>query len=167
MFEMIEAFERSGLRELVTGYLGERPALSVQKCTMRRVAPDAGNNGWHQDGAFLGDVRALNVWLSPLTMRRRGARASTSSRGGSTTSSRPGPRAPPSTGRSRPRSPRTSPGDVPIVRPIFEPGDMLLFDDLFLHKTAASTEMPNSRYAVESWFFGPSAFPDEYVPIAY
>ena len=37
--------------------------ISVQKCTLRRVDPDAGR-GWHQDGAFMGDVRALNVWLS-------------------------------------------------------------------------------------------------------
>ena len=57
-------------------------------------------------------------------------------------------------------------GDVEIMRPIFEPGDVLLFDELFLHATAAEPEMPNMRYAVESWFFGPSAFPAGYAPLA-
>jgi hypothetical protein len=27
--------------------------------------------------------------------------------------------------------------------------------------------MPDPRYAVESWFFGPSAFPEGYLPLAY
>ena len=54
-----------------------------------------------------------------------------------------------------------------VVRPIFEPGDVMLFDELYLHSTAADPSMPNPRYAIESWFFGPSGFPAEYVPIAY
>ncbi len=43
-----------------------------------------------------------------------------------------------------------------IIRPIFEPGDALFFDELFLHQTGSSPEMPNPRYAVENWFFGGS-----------
>ena len=57
-------------------------------------------------------------------------------------------------------------GDKPIVRPIFEPGDALLFDDLFLHKTGSDPSMPKPRYAIENWFFGGSAFPETYAPIA-
>ena len=57
--------------------------------------------------------------------------------------------------------------EVGIVRPIFEPGDVLLFDELFLHSTAAEPDMPNPRYAVESWFFGPSGFPRQYAPLAF
>ena len=166
MFEMTEAFERFGLRNLVTAYMGERPALSVQKCTMRRVTPDAGNSGWHQDGAFLGDVRALNVWLClsrcgedapglDLVPRRLEEIVPTGTDGATFDWS------------VSPKVVEEVAGDLPVVRPRFEPGDMLLFDHLFLHKTAASTDMPNSRYAVESWFFSPSAFPDDYVPIAY
>ncbi len=55
---------------------------------------------------------------------------------------------------------------MPILRPIFEPGDALLFDELFLHKTASDPEMRNPRYAIENWFFGASAFPGDYVPLA-
>lgn len=66
LFDVLDAFERNGLGELAEAYLGERPAITVQKCTLRQVSPDAGNGfpGWHQDGAFLGDVRSLNVWLN-------------------------------------------------------------------------------------------------------
>ena len=43
---------------------------------------------------------------------------------------------------------------------------MLLFDDLFLHRTASDPAMPKPRFAVESWFFAPSAFPEDYAPLA-
>ena len=64
------------------------------------------------------------------------------------------------------RRAREAAGDVGIVRPIFEPGDALFFDELFLHQTASDPSMPNPRFAVESWFFGGSAFPRDYAPIA-
>ncbi len=57
-------------------------------------------------------------------------------------------------------------GETPVLRPIFEPGDALFFDELFLHQTGSDASMPNPRYAVENWFFGASGFPDEYAPIA-
>jgi hypothetical protein len=41
-----------------------------------------------------------------------------------------------------------------------------LFDDLMLHQTGSDPSMPNPRYAIESWFFGLSGFPADYVPIA-
>ncbi len=58
---------RTGLRRLARDYLGEPPAVSMQKCTLRKAGARTWATampGWHQDGAFLGDVRALNVWLS-------------------------------------------------------------------------------------------------------
>ncbi len=58
-------------------------------------------------------------------------------------------------------------GEAGIMRPIFEPGDVLFFDDLFLHKTAADPQMPNPRYAIESWFFGPSGYPPDYTPVSF
>ena len=64
MFTFTELVERSGLGELVTDYLGERPALSANKCNLRRVPTDTATN-WHQEGAFLGrGVRSLNLWLA-------------------------------------------------------------------------------------------------------
>lgn len=53
-----------------------------------------------------------------------------------------------------------------VVRPIFEPGDAIFFDELFLHQTGSDPAMDKPRYAIENWFFGGSAFPAEYAPIA-
>jgi hypothetical protein len=45
-----------------------------------------------------------------------------------------------------------------IVRPIFEPGDALLFDHMNLHCTAIDPGMTRDRYAIETWFFAPSTY---------
>ncbi|MBI2783468.1 MAG: hypothetical protein HYX64_05225, partial [Gammaproteobacteria bacterium] len=64
VFELLEAFEGAGLRQVLSGYLGERPAMSLKKCTLRRVPVETGTD-WHQDGAFLGEgIRTVNVWLA-------------------------------------------------------------------------------------------------------
>jgi len=167
MFDMLDAFERSGLRRLTSEYLGERPAISANKCTLRRVRPDTGKGHslWHQDGAFLGEVRALNVWLSlshcgdvapglDIVPRRIDHVLPTGTEGATFDWS------------VSQAVVEEAAGDVGIARPIFEPGDVLLFDELCLHSTAAEPEMPNTRYAIESWFFGPSGFPGDYAPLA-
>jgi Phytanoyl-CoA dioxygenase (PhyH) len=169
MVDVLDTFERAGLRDLATAYLGERPAISVNKCTLRRVRPGtgAGYDLWHQDGSFLGgDVRALNVWLSlsrcgdvapglDIVPRRIDHIVPTGTEGATFDWS-----------ASRAVAEEAA-GEAAIQRPIFEPGDVLLFDELCLHSTAADPKMPNTRYAVESWFFGPSGFPREYAPLAF
>jgi hypothetical protein len=164
MFEMLDSFERAGLTQVINSYLGERPTISVEKCTLRKVDPDAGH-GWHQDGAFMGDVRALNVWLSlsrcgdvapgmDVVPRRLDQIVPTGTEGAIFEWS------------VSQQAAEEAAGEAGIVRPIFEPGDVLLFDDLFLHSTAAEPEMKKSRMAIESWFFGASASPAEYAPLA-
>ena len=64
------------------------------------------------------------------------------------------------------RSAEAAAGGVPIVRPIFEPGDAVFFDEMCLHQTASDPSMPNPRFAIENWFFGGSAFPSEFFPVA-
>jgi len=167
--DLFGLLDRAGFLELVTGYLGERPAISVNKSTLRRVKadPDADYSisFWHQDGAFLGQVRALNLWLSlsrcgdvapglDLVPARLDHIVPTGTEGAVFDWS-----------VSQAVVKETA-GDAGIVRPVFEPGDALLFDELFLHATGASPEMTETRYAVECWFFGPSAFPAEYPPLA-
>jgi hypothetical protein len=167
LFDMLQAFERSGLRRLATEYLGERPALSANKCTLRRVRPETGKGHslWHQDGAFMGDVRALNVWLSlshcgdvapglDLVPRRIDHVLPTGTEGALFDWS------------ISQTVVEEAAGDAAIARPIFEPGDVLLFDELCVHATAAEPEMPNTRYAIESWFFGTAGFPADYAPLA-
>lgn len=162
-YEMLELFASSGLTRLVGDYLGEPPLLSVHKTTLRKAEPVRGG-AWHQDGAFMGDVRALNLWLS---LSRCGDVA-------------PGldilPRrveevvidhdAMLDVELTR-RKAEEAAGDTPILRPIFEPGDALFFDELFLHQTASDpSTMTKPRFAIESWFFGGSAFPADYAPLA-
>jgi len=176
MLAVMRAFERAGLAALATGYLRERPAISINKFLLRKVLPtvfeDSGEakgskpSAWHQDGAFLGDVRAMNVWLSlsrcgdeapglDVVPRRLDEIVATGTEGAIFDWS-----------VSRAVA-LESAGGAGIVRPIFEPGDALIFDELFLHSTAAEPEMQGIRYAVECWFFGPSAFPAKYAPLAF
>jgi hypothetical protein len=170
MFDFAQTLERTGLREVATGYLGERPTISINKCTLRRVRPDVvkGHAGisWHQDGAFLGDVRALNVWLAlshcgdtapglDIVPKRIDHVVATGTDGAAFDWS------------VSPAAVEEAAEGIPVQRPIFEPGDVMLFDELFLHATGADLDMPNTRYAIESWFFGPSKFPEGYAPVAF
>jgi hypothetical protein len=159
---MLELFEDAGLPRLVASYLGEPPLLSVHKTTLRKADPAVGG-AWHQDGAFMGDARALNLWLS---LSRCGDEA-------------PGLDVVPrrldeivvehgamlDVELTRAKA-REAAGDLAILRPIFEPGDALFFDEMFLHQTGSDPSMPNPRFAIESWFFGGSAFPGDYAPLA-
>jgi hypothetical protein len=161
-YEMLELFASAGLTRLVGDYLGEAPLLSVHKTTLRKAEPVPGG-AWHQDGAFMGDVRALNLWLS---LSRCGDVA-------------PGldilPRRVEEVVIDHDvmldveltrRKAEEAAGDTPILRPIFEPGDALFFDELFLHQTASDpSTMTDPRFAIEAWFFGASGFPADYAPI--
>jgi hypothetical protein len=163
-FEMMEMFRTAGLPELVGAYLGERPLVSLQKTTLRKATPDV-PGAWHQDGAFMGEVRALNLWLSlsrcgdespglDIVPRRLDGIVATAT-----------DEAILDYQVSQAKAEEAA-GDRPITRPIFEPGDALFFDELFLHQTGSDPSMPKPRFAIESWFFGGSAFPGEYGPLA-
>lgn len=162
-FAMLEAFQEAGLPELVASYLGEPPMITLQKTTLRKADPSV-PGAWHQDGHFMGDVRALNLWLSLSRcgdespgldiVPRRLDELVTAGDEESFLSYQVSDKV--AADAAAPKG---------VLRPIFEPGDALLFDELFLHQTASDPAMPKPRYAVESWFFGGSAFP-EYTPIA-
>lgn len=62
-WRMLELFRGAGVPRLVADYLGEPALISVHKTTLRKAEPTV-PGAWHQDGAFMGDVRALNLWLS-------------------------------------------------------------------------------------------------------
>ena len=164
MFEMFDAFERVGLDTVIEEYLGEPAAVSAEKCTLRKADPSVGG-AWHQDGNFMGDVRALNVWLSlsrcgdlapglDIVPKRIDYLVEAGTDGA------------PLSYVISPAKVDEAAGDAGVIRPIFEPGDVLLFDDLFLHQTGSDPSMPNPRYAIESWFFGASGFPADYAPLA-
>jgi hypothetical protein len=163
-FEMLEMFAAAGIPALVRSYLGEPPLISVHKTTLRKAEPVVGG-GWHQDGAFMGKVRALNLWLSlsrcgdespGLDLVPRRLEELVQSGGDDVFLSY----------QVSDTAAAQAAGEKGILRPIFEPGDALFFDDLFLHKTASDPTMPKPRFAIENWFFGGSAFPVEYAPLA-
>lgn len=162
--DMLEAFEQAGLQDVIEGYLGEAPLISADKCTLRKATPEV-PGAWHQDGAFMGDVRAMNVWLS---LSRCGDEAP----GMDLVPTRLDDFVPMGTEGTWLETQvsdavaEEAAGEIGIVRPVFNPGDALLFDDKFLHQTGSDPSMPKPRYAIESWFFGTSAFPPIYVPLA-
>ncbi len=166
LFHLFDLIESTGIGSLVTDYLGERPALSANKCTLRRV-PTTTNVGWHQDGAFLGEeVRTLNLWLSlahcgrdapglDLVPRRIDRVVESGTDGAMFDWSV----APDVVAREA--------AEVGVIRPEFGPGDALLFDHLLLHSTAVEPSMTKERHAMETWFFAPSTYPKGQIPLLY
>jgi hypothetical protein len=166
MFELLDLYRALGLHAIVSDYLGSRPVLSANKCTLRNVAATS-NGDWHQDGAFLGTgIRAINMWLTltpcgvdapglDLVPKRFDTIVETGT-GGANFAWAVGPDV-----VARVAT------DVGTVRPQFDAGDMLIFDDLFLHRTAVEPEMIRSRHAIEMWCFAADAYPSGQVPLVW
>jgi hypothetical protein len=170
-FDVMEAFEGAGLGDVVAGYLGERPVILTNKLTLRRVAPDwrrveLGDPDWHQDGAFMGrDIRVIDIWVAlsdcgvdapglDIVARRFNDVVQTGSDGALFNWT------------IRNETVEQIAWDA-IVRPVFEPGDALLFDHLLLHRTSNQPGMTRVRYAIEAWLAAPSSYPNEQDPIVY
>jgi hypothetical protein len=165
LFDLLEILGEIGLISTIREYLGEWPALSVKKCTLRRVPATTGTN-WHQDGAFLGEgIRTLNVWIalslcgddSPsldVVPQRLDGIVETGTAGAAFDWSVGEPVVAGILGGRN------------VVRPRFAPGDAMLFDERFLHRTGVSPGMTRDRYTIESWFFAPSSYPHDQIPIA-
>ena len=163
--QVVDLYESVGLGAVIEDYLGERPALSVKKLTLRRTAPDVPTE-WHQDGSFLGDgTRTLNVWLalSPcgvdapsldIVPQRFDTIVATGTDDSKFDWS-----------VSRAMADRVS--ERPLIRPVFAPGDAVLFDQFTLHRTGLDEAMDRTRYAIESWFFAPSTYPHEQIAVAF
>jgi hypothetical protein len=166
MFDFLEVLDEAGIRSLIGDYLGERPAMTLKKSTLRKTTP-LPMADWHQDGAFLGDdIRTINLWLCLShcgddapgldVVPRRFDRVLETGSGGAAFDW--------SIGDGTVEEARE---DVPVLRPIFEPGDALLFDELFLHRTATDEAMTRTRYAIETWFFAPSLYPGDQIPFVW
>lgn len=164
--ELFTLYESMGLRDLAIEFLGVRPVISANKCTLRRVPLEA-TGGWHQDGAFLGSqVRALNFWLTltpcgvdapglDVVPRRFETTLETGTRGSYFDWA---------VGDDAVAEIAGAGG---VVRPRFDAGDLLIFDELFLHRTAVDEHMTSERHAIETWCFAPSAYPDGHVPLVW
>jgi hypothetical protein len=161
---VLDMLTSRGVIAAVAGHLGERPFFSLQKSTMRHSAPVDKLTAWHQDGSFLdSDVRTLNVWiaLSPcggdrptpgLEVVPKRVEEILSTDGGI------GPIA------IAPELVKQVAVDAPSMRPVFEAGDGLIFDEHFVHRTFLHPNMTEDRYAIECWLFAPSHTPANYEP---
>jgi hypothetical protein len=158
LFDLLEVFDEAGISQIARDHFEEQPTMLGLKTTLRKVPHVAFRHGdWHQDGSFMGtDIRSLNVWVAlthcgddapglDIVGRRLDYLAQTGTDGAIATWS-VGVAVAEREGRDA------------IVRPVFEPGDALLFDHLMLHRTATEQEMVNDRYAVEVWLFAPSTY---------
>jgi len=165
MFDLLEGLRAARVQQLVADYFGEPAVFSLHKTSQRRLPADA-VGAWHQDAAVYGlTTRALNLWL-PVS--RCGDIA-------------PGLEIWPrrleyvvetvGTGipeyETKPEAVAALQAELPSERPVFQPGDGLLFDPLLLHSTASSADFTEARYGFECWFFAASTFPvaDRFVPV--
>jgi ectoine hydroxylase-related dioxygenase (phytanoyl-CoA dioxygenase family) len=166
LHDVLDLYESLGLRSLIGEYLGTRPVLSANKCTLRRV-PTSASGGWHQDGAFLGSgIRAMNVWLAltpcgvdapglDIVPRRFDGIVETGTAGSYFTWA------------AGDEAVAGAAGGAPVVRPEFRAGDMLLFDDLLMHRTAVDPAMTRERHAIEFWCFAGGAYPPDEIPLVW
>ena len=173
LFDLLERYREIGVLSLLTDYFGEHPTLSARKTTLRRVHADqffdalddrGVDSGWHQDGAFLGaDVRTMNLWVAlsecgrdapslDLVARRVDRILPTGTEGSAFE-------------WAASTAVVEGVGAGAIVRPEFAPGDALFFDGFCVHQTGATPAMTRVRYALESWFFAPSTYPLEWIPL--
>ena len=134
-FEMLELF-RVGRprRRSSTATSASRGLISVAQDDAAQGRADragrlAPGRRVHGPGALAQPVAGA------VALRRRRARARHRPAAARAPRRRPGPTRRCSTTRSRRPRPRRRPATSPIVRPIFEPGDALFFDEMFLHQT--------------------------------
>ena len=123
--------------------------------------------GWHQDGAFMGaNINSINMWI-PLNEcgGETGAPGMdvvplrlndiVSSEGAQFDWSVSDAHATDGINKGQP------------LMPVFNEGDAFFFDHFYLHRTQYRTDFSKLRYAVETWFFGESAFPKNQIPLAW
>ena len=165
LFNIISCFQNHKIIDLVAEYLEERPALSVRKTSLRRVRHDQTETGWHQDGSFLGQgIRSLNVWVAltdcgidassmEMVPRRLHEIVATGTEGALMTWT------------VSPYVVNEAAKDTPPVHLQFKAGDAILFDEMNLHRTSSSPNFTKDRYAIEAWFFAPSCYPLDQLPL--
>jgi len=165
MFGLLEGLRAARVQQLVADYFGEPAVFSLHKTSQRRLPADA-LGAWHQDAAVYGlTTRALNLWL-PVSQcgdiapgleiwpRRLEYVVETVGTGIPDY-------------ETKPEAVAALQAELPTARPVFQPGDGLLFDSMLLHNTASSPDFTEPRYGFECWFFAASTFPvaDRFVPV--
>ena len=159
MCELLAVYDRTGVAKVIRDLLDEPLALSVNKTVVRKVLRSYGI--WHQDGSFMGpEARAVDMWLSlthcgpgtdtpglDIVPRRIEAILDRGTHGAWLS--------PIAIGEGLLE---IVAGEEPWTTPRFAPGDAILFDTRFVHRTAGEG-FTSERYVVETWFFSAPATP--------
>jgi len=166
LFHLIDCLERNGIIDVVKKYLGERPALSVRKTSLREIPFTLNTEvGWHQDGAFLGkDIRTMNLWIALtdcgvdapsmfMIPKRLNHIVPTGTEGALFDWS------------VSQQMINEVCGEEGPTHLQFKAGDAIIFDEMNMHRTSTLPGMTKNRYAVECWFFAPSCYPLDQLPI--
>lgn len=165
--DLLDVFEHTGVPAMIAEHLGEPPVLSASKCALRRVTAQGEPMDFHQDGNFLGEgIRVVNVWtaLTPCGGEHPAAGLDIVPRRIPTVLE---------TGEGIGFFDWTVPpdraielaGEQGLTNVAFEPGDAVLFDELCLHRTGSRPTTTESRTAIEMWYFAPSTYPGNHVPL--
>lgn len=161
----LDALDEVGAVAMMTEHFGDRPFFSLQKSTLRRSPAEWRMVAWHQDGSFLDDdVRTMNIWVA---LTACGGDLPTP---GLEVVPRRMAEILPVDGVMSPHSIDYDlvgeiAAETPTITPAFAPGDALVFDEHFLHRTHLPEDMTHPRYALECWFFAPSHHTASYVPL--
>lgn len=156
-FELTEFFERSGLRSLAEAYLRvPRVVVAQTKWGLRRF-PQPPFNPWHQERSVFGGkrFRTFDVWLA-LSECGPGTPAP-----GFDVATRRCTEILPVHEGSWAIQAEHAPPDGEYATPVYEPGDVMILDDLTVHRTHRHPDVTTPRYSVETWFFDPRHRPVE------
>jgi hypothetical protein len=153
---LVDAYRAQGVFDLVERYLGETPVGFPHRTVVKRNEPSAGLP-WHQDASFFGgpcgslDIwtaltecgrRCPSLWLVPRRMERILDASQTTVDASATVEE---------------EMPQVLDG-VEAVRPVLQPGDAILLDEMTVHRTGTGWKVPSREVAV-TWFFAPSRLP--------
>jgi hypothetical protein len=166
---LLELYESAGIKKIVADYLGEAPCLSALKWVLRRPTLPINRDGWHQDGAFMGEgINSLNMWIAANhcggesgapgmdLLPQRLTEILGEGEGGAVFD-----------WSVSDHAMKMSQSKNAIIAPVFEAGDALFFDHFLLHRTQYGNDFIRPRYAIETWFFGERNFPSNQVPLSW
>jgi hypothetical protein len=165
LFELVEAFERTGVRDAVGAYFNERPAMIANKWVLRRSPSGLASTDYHQDGAFLGDaIRTVDCWIALSDCGPGTGRPAMDVVPHRFEIIPPGEEGATFSWSLTAETVERLAGSASIESPSFAVGDALFFDERLPHRTSVGTDL-TTRYAIESWFVAPSSYPGEHVPV--
>ena len=169
---LLEVYRECGLLRTVREYLGNEAVLFAERAKLRHHRGDRDRYAvipWHQDVNFFGDqCYALNCWaaITPCGEDNPGLAVvprRTELRHGWDSEEL----APLDYGKCLSEGEiEALSRDFPVVTPVFEPGDAILFDEMTIHTTRPKPWKRPDQIVAISWFFRAAHFPRWGTPLA-